>query len=1629
MSNAANAVADPISLERLTAAFVAVSSDGGHGPSAEQSAFLCRVLEDLRPGELANVALEDFAAALAVFWRALCLSLNELPFIRIERAVGMGGRDLGLDRLEIVQPDAPFLVDSVMGQVAEAGANVKAMVHPVVEHGGHRLSMIQVWLAPLGQERRAGLVQRIRAALADTRAAVADFRPMLDLLGRCIEDLRSAAPGDPDDLAEDLEFLHWVDAGHFVFLGAREYEYPRTADGGYAAEEPVFKPEGSLGVLRDQSLTVLRRASEPAVLSAALRQSLEAADPLVVAKSNLHSRVHRRAYMDYIGVRRYGADGKPWGEVRFVGLFTAQAYNEPARSAPLLRRKIAQVMAAAGFPKGSHNYMRLDNVLETYPRDELFQVGAQELLAMALDILHLSDRPRVKLFVRRDPFDRFFSVLVYAPRERYDDRLRNRAGQILATAFGGRISAYYPSYSDAPLARVHYIVGVTPGDHAEPDLELVEERIAHAARTWTDDLEAEIYDSAETASRAPTLLSAYDGAFPIGYQDRYEAGEALADVIAVERLVEDAAIGVRAFRIASDSPRHFRFKLYRRGNSPAPLARVLPVLEDMGLSALVEEGFAINPRDASGKRSSVWIHEFIIEDERGEHLSFESIKGPFEDAFNAVWSGATECDGFNRLVLELSLTWREAALVRSLARYRQQSGLDPRQPIQEAAVCAHPDVTRRILELFAVRFDPASALSHPERAQRAAALVAAIEEALQAVESLENDRVLRRIAALVGAITRTNYYQRDAAGGAKPYISFKIASRELADLPAPKPYREIFVSAPSVEGVHLRFGPVARGGLRWSDRRDDFRTEVLGLVKAQQVKNAVIVPVGSKGGFFPKGAPRGADSQTVRANAIAAYKTFLCGLLDLTDNIDADGRIVHPAGVVIHDVDDPYLVVAADKGTATFSDIANGVAEDYGFWLGDAFASGGSAGYDHKAMGITARGAWESVKRHFRELGKDIQRDPVSVIGVGDMSGDVFGNGMLLSKALKLKAAFDHRHIFLDPDPDPIRAWNERKRLFDLPTSSWNDYDRSAISEGGGVFARTLKSIALSEPVKAMLDVRADSLAPNELITAILRSRAELLYLGGIGTYVKASGEANLDVGDKANDPVRVNGRDLRCKVVGEGANLGFTQAGRIEFALAGGRIDTDAIDNSAGVDTSDHEVNIKILTGMAERAGKLTRPERDTLLASMTDDIATHVLAHNYDQTLALSLQEAGAARNLEFDEQFMSELEVAGRLHRALEGLPSTSAVATRRENGRGLTRPELAVLLAYGKLELFENIISSDAPDDPFFRATLEGYFPRALRGYDAEMRGHRLRREIVATVISNEMINLCGPTFPGRLREAAACDSTALVAAFEAARQILRFTELWARVERLDGKASAAAQTALFRELVEVLRGLTFWLARRAARERSDINALTRAYRPAADALKRLVPGVLSPFEQKAAVRRASAWVKAGAPKDVAHSVALARPLIFLANVSDLATAHKWSLEQTAYVYHRVGGVFSFDRLRAAAVAQATDGGYERLATRRLVEDMLAEQAALAGSIMSFSGRPDTDEAPTRATASVSAWSTAHAPRVRQTRHTIEEIEKAPGGWNFAKLTIANGALRELASTAQGPSALRPDIREG
>ncbi|NJC40714.1 glutamate dehydrogenase [Brevundimonas alba] len=1608
-----------ITLEALEASFATAVG----GPCSEPACtYLAQAHEDYVADETPELGGADLAHLLASVWKSAAgRKPGEAALITLGPLNGADARSTGYDSIALIQDDRPFLVDSVMGELAEAGVTVRSMFHPIVEMGGVRTSLIIVVMDPVPQERRDALGESLAETMGDVRAAVADHAAMNALMARSIAHLEAGVAGvDADVLAENLAFLRWLEADHFVFLGARDYEFPRTADGGYEAEAPLSQSGAGLGVLADPERTVLRRANEPAVLTKSMKKQLNLSEPVTVAKANARSRVHRRAYMDYIGVKRFGPDGRPSGETRFVGLFTAEAYDRMSTEVPLLRRKVANALARADKVVGSHSYKRLKNILENYPRDELFQIGEDELLEIALGILHLHDRPRIKSFTRKDPFDRFVSVLTFIPRERFNPGVRERIGRILAHEWGGRLSAWYPQLSDQPLVRIHYIIGVTPGDHPCPDLAELDEKIAEAGRSWVDRFESALRDADIDDVQVGPLSHRWAWAFGAGYRDRYDADEAVRDLQAIDQLNDSGLndggdpVAVRAFRTDEDGPLNFRFKLYRRG-AAVPLSDVLPILADMGLKTLEEWGHALSPTGDP----EIHVHEFLLEDPRGGDLHFDDVSGPFEEAFLAVWTGRTESDGFNRLVLELGVGWREAALVRTLARYRQQTGLDPSQAVQEEALRDYPSVARGLLSLFRCKFDPAAGGDAASRKSDVDEQGAKLMTLLQEVKSLDHDRALRRLALLIMAIKRTNYFQTAADGQPKAHISIKIASRELDDLPLPKPFREIFVWAPHVEGVHLRFGPVARGGLRWSDRRDDFRTEVLGLVKAQQVKNAVIVPVGSKGGFYPKNLPAivraGGDRDAQQAEAIRAYKTFLSGLLDITDNITADGSVTHPADVVMWEGDDPYLVVAADKGTATFSDIANGISADYGFWLDDAFASGGSVGYDHKVMGITARGAWEAVKRHFREMGKDIQTEPFTVVGVGDMSGDVFGNGMLLSKAIKLVAAFDHRDIFIDPNPDPATSWVERDRMFKLPRSSWQDYDKSKISSGGGIFPRSAKSIELTPEIKALLEIEEDAVDPATLMKAILKAPAELLYLGGIGTYVKAPNETDLQVGDKANDAIRVDGPELRVAVVGEGANLGLTQAGRISFARNGGRINTDAIDNSAGVDSSDHEVNIKILTGAAIASGALKAEDRNALLASMTDEVGLKVLVHNYDQTLALSLQQAEGAEALDAQQRFMQWLGGKGKLDRKVEGLPDDLKLTEMKTAGTPLARPELAVLTAYSKLELFDDIVSSKAPDDAFFKQTLVRYFPAPLAKFEADMQRHRLRREIISTILSNEIVNMCGPTFPERLRQSARCDTGAMVIAFEAARQIFRLDEAWDQVSALDLKIPAEAQIVLYQEIATVLRRQTFWLARRAMREGATVDGLIAAYRPAADALRAAGASVLSRFEQARLEARIAAFTGYGASEEMARDFAMLQPLVATADIGDLAREAGWPEPAMATLYHQVGAAFDFDRLRAAAGATPSADHFDRMAVRRLIEDLMNEQVALTRAV-ARSADASVGASELTAEQAVDAWIGPRQKTVEGVRASVDEIEASGAGWTFAKLTIANSVIREIASSA-------------
>ncbi len=1604
--------------EALTTAFAAALKRPGPDALAPfEKTFLGQILEDYDPEEVPDLTTDAVAAIVADFWAYGVQRPHGTQTIRRLRPLN-GNYDL----MEIVQTDSPFIVETVMGELIDQGVSIRSMFHPVVsiwrDAAGQRLaadgeganlvkeSMMLIFIERVNSDRHAHILNGIDDSLNDLKLAVHDFPRMQKLLAEEIATLErqrdaGTLKADAAVVAEDIAFLKWVDENHFVFLGARGYAYPREADGAYAREEPLYQMQEGFGVLRDATRAVLRRSSEPAVLSQQLMAQLENSEPVTVAKANIKSRVHRRIYMDYVGIKRYGDDGRPSGEVRFVGLFTSEAYDRPAFEVPLIRRKAERVLSEAQKQglNGGYNEKRLKNIVETYPRDELFQMSEADLLRISRGILHLSDRPRVKLFTRADPFDRFISVLLYIPRELYQVQMQKQAGEILARAYLGRVSASYPYISESLLSCVHYIIGVTPGDHFDPDINDLEADIENIVRSWPQKIEVLVHDG-DIVARLPLPHADTDwvewaGAFPAGYRERYEVAEAILDTNYLSNLSPESPVNLRAYQRLEDTSSTFCFKLYTRADRAIPLSDILPVLDNMGLKTLEEYGYNVK----SWTVGCLWVHEFIIQLPDG-HGDFATFSHEFEQTILAIWRGQTENDGFNALTLQ-GQSWREVALLRAMTRYRVQSGLDPAPDVQQGALRDNAEVVEALLNLFNLKFAPGVDL-----ASRQATVDEAkqhIEELLQKVASLDHDRVLRRLAALIGAMQRTNYYQPDANGADKGYISFKVASRELADLPEPKPYREIFVLAPHVEGLHLRFGPVARGGLRWSDRKDDFRTEVLGLVKAQQVKNAVIVPVGSKGGFFPKQLPRGGSPDAIRAEAVRAYKTFLSGLLDLTDNIDAKGDIIAPKDVVCWDAPDPYLVVAADKGTATFSDIANGVSADYGFWLGDAFASGGSVGYDHKAMGITAKGAWEAVKRHFREIGKDIQSQAFTVAGVGDMSGDVFGNGMLLSMETHLVAAFDHRDIFIDPNPDPTKAFAERARMFALPRSSWQDYNKELISKGGGVFPRSQKSIHLSPEIKALLDLDANEVSPFDLMQAILKARVELLYFGGIGTYIKAPSQSHLDVGDKANDGIRIDATEVRAQVIGEGANLGMTQAGRIACAEQKIRLNTDAIDNSAGVDCSDHEVNIKILLGQLTAAGTMTRDARDKLLASMTDDVSRHVLKHNYDQTLALTLQEATAAEDSSATQALMVGLEKRGKLDRKVEGLPSNSALEARRTAGQGLYRPEIAVTTAYGKIVLFDDIVASTAPDDDGLQYIGIDYFPAPLHQYSDAIARHRLRREIISTVLANDIVNLAGPSFVSRTMRGAGVDTAAVVLAFEATRQLFDIRGLWAQVNALDTKVPAAAQTALYRELASFVRHQTYWMARRFAQVSHTLADMVAPY---ADGVKTLLGLDAAAFNDTTRIHiadRVAALTGLGAPDDIALTVARLTALHHAGDIIDLAAGPKKDLVKTAELYFLTGERFGFEKLSDGAGNLASADPWDRMATRRLIEDVRAEQKAVVNAMMK---RMRADEEPQ---AIAESWEAENNSLTEPLQQMMQDM--ATGGWSFAKLTIVNAVLRE------------------
>ncbi|MGZ5650581.1 MAG: NAD-glutamate dehydrogenase, partial [Usitatibacter sp.] len=1305
--------------------------------------------------------------------------------------------------IEIVNDDMPFLVDSVTMEVNRQGHTLHLLIHPLFttrrDKEGHlesigpqskegsQESLIHVEVdRELDAAKLKELGSGILNVLADVRASYENWTAMRSRMESIVKELEAPPPflqGAETD--ETRAFLAWAADHHFTFIGYREYELSRV-DG---EDQLMIVPRTGLGVLREPVEGGISHSF--AELPAQLRALAREPRLLVLTKANARSTVHRPGYLDYIGVKRFDAEGRVVGERRFVGLYTSSAYHADPRQIPLLRRKVERVVERSGFRPYSHMYKNLLTVLQDYPRDELFQIDEDTLLETALGILRLGDRRKTRVFIRRDLYGRFYSCLIYIPRESYNTEARKKIQEVLKRHLNGASAEFTVSLSEAVLARIHMLVRSSPREAPNYDIHAIEADIVQAMRRWEEDLKDALIE-ALGEERATVLLRTYGSAFPIFYRDTVSPRSAVRDIAFMEKLDAQHPFTVSLYRPVESDEHSLRLRILRIG-APVPLSASLPVLENMGLEVLDEVSYAIER--AGGE--AIYLHDFGMKSARAIP-DVEAVKALTEDALSRIARGEVENDGFNRLTPGAALATDDVVVLRAYAKYLKQAGFTYSQAYIEQTLAAHPAISSKLVALFHARFDPALSNGRDVLQQK---LNDDVRAALNAVAIADEDRILRRFLHLIRATIRTNHWVKGADGARKPFLALKFLSAQVPELPEPRPVFEVWVYSTRFEAIHLRGGKVARGGLRWSDRPEDFRTEVLGLMKAQMVKNAVIVPVGSKGGFVLKSAPPMSDREAYLKEGVECYRNFLRGLLDVTDNL-VSGKVVPPRDVVRHDPDDPYLVVAADKGTATFSDYANAISAEYAFWLGDAFASGGSVGYDHKKMGITARGAWESVKRHFREMGVDTQSRDFIVAGIGDMSGDVFGNGMLLSRHIKLVAAFDHRHIFLDPNPDPAASFAERERLFNLPRSSWDDYDKKLISKGGGVIARGAKTVAITPEVKAALDIEAAELTPHELLKAILKAPVDLLYNGGIGTYVKASRQSNAEAGDRANDAIRVNGGDLRCRVVAEGGNLGFTQLGRVEYAQKGGHICTDAIDNSAGVDCSDHEVNIKILLGTIMSDGEMTEKQRNKLLAEMTDDVGQLVLVDNYYQTQSLSVAGLRGDKLLDSQAAFIRRLEKAGKLNRAVEYLPSDDEIAERRLAKQGLTSPERAVLLAYSKMTLYEDLLATTLVDDEYVGQALIGYFPPLLRQRYAEaMPRHALKREIVATVVVNSMINRTGSIFVHRMIEETGASPEEVTRAYILVRDIFGLESLWLEIDALDNKVPAQRQYAM---LIEVGR---------------------------------------------------------------------------------------------------------------------------------------------------------------------------------------------------------------------------------
>jgi len=1604
---------------------LALSRKGAGGPPHDTVGSLLKsYYRHVAPEDVCDRTDIDLYGALASHYKLAANRPQGTAQVRVftpgvsEAGWTAGGHSV----VEVATDDMPFLVDSITMELNRQLRDVHAVIHPqfdvvrditgalqsvapvadgsiVPPEDAIRESWMHIEIARVPDDEDAGAIEEsIQRVLRDVRESVEDWEKMHTQVLAIVEELKNTPPPLSDDeILQGSELLRWLAADHFTFLGYREYRLESEGDDDMLRAVPGT----GLGILRSDQDMSSSFGKLPALVKAKAREKTL----LVLAKANSRATVHRPAYLDYVGVKRFDENGEVVGERRFLGLFSSAAYTESLTRIPLLREKASEVLRRIGFDPRSHAGKALMDTLETYPRDELFHTPVDELAPIAETVMHARERRQLRMFIRRDTYGRYVSVLVYLPRDRYNTNVREKFSAILKDRLGGESIEFSARVTESTTANVHFVVHPPKGGTiAEVDTADLERRLTEASRSWRDDFATAVMNEYGEESGA-RLARQYVDSFPEAYKEDFLPATGSFDLGRLEALnaaSEREGIDLSLYEEMDAGRGEARLKVFRIGPALS-LSEILPMLSSMGVEVVDER-----PYQLEGLGRPTFIYEFGLRYGQAVPALAREL---FQDALRAVWDGYNEIDGFNALVLGAGLTWRQATVLRAYAKYMRQGNSPFALDYIEDALRNNVEITRLLVQLFEARFDPGkNGLDARDEAR-----VAKVEEverrlvhALDDVASLDQDRILRSYLTHIKATLRTNYFQKSGDGGVHPYMSFKLEPSAIPDLPEPRPKYEIFVYSPRVEGVHLRFGAVARGGLRWSDRRDDFRTEILGLVKAQMVKNTVIVPVGAKGGFFCKQLPDSSDRDAWLSEGITCYRTFISGLLDITDNL-VDGGTVSPRGVVRHDGDDAYLVVAADKGTATFSDIANGVALDYGFWLGDAFASGGSVGYDHKAMGITARGAWVSVQRHFRERGIDCQTEDFTAVGIGDMSGDVFGNGMLCSQHTRLMAAFDHRDIFVDPDPDPATSYAERRRLFELPRSSWQDYDTSLISEGGGVFPRSLKSIALNDAIRSALgiDKEVRALTPAELMKAILQAPVDLLWNGGIGTYVKATEETHGDAGDKANDAIRINGRDLRAKCVGEGGNLGLTQLGRIEYAENGGRMNTDFIDNSAGVDTSDHEVNIKILLDRVVADGDLTEKQRNALLAGMTDEVADLVLRDNYEQNLALANADYNAPSLLHVHEDWMKRLERDGVLNRELEALPTSRQVRRRADRDEGLTLPELCVLLAWTKIVLAEELVASDLPDDPYLDLDLKAYFPQPMQdGFQGQIEEHPLRREIIVTQVVNDLVNGAGMTFWPRLAGETGATAAELTRANFVAREIFGSLPLRKELMTHDNLLDARVQTRMRLEMRTLVERASRWLVTNR-RPPLDSQGTVEFFRQPVQQVTAQLPDLMTGRELTAFLERRDGLVEQGVSEELATRVAVLNPAYTLLGIVEIASREGLDPAEVARLHFALGERLGLSTLTQRILALPRDDRWQTMARGALRDDLYAVHIQLTGQVLRSTSPDDT--APAR----IAAWEDDDSVVVSRAVATLEEI-CADDSADLARMSVGLRVVRGLLS---------------